>query len=172
MHPVIEQLHDSKIPTTCFLAAIQQINYQGVQSLEYYNKKLTSFIGKKVSIPNLHLARFTFLYFIQESIRSYNDTGDINVSSVRSIAEKKAEIFLKNNPWIMAQREETVKIDAATGAPKRKKGAKQEMAAKLYKEHKGKAKKEIISIFVNEIGMTPAGAQTYYYNMKKKFGKS
>lgn len=45
--------------------------------------------------------------------------------------------------------------------------SKQDRAKAIYKATKGLARKDVIARFVSEVGMTPAGAATYYQNFKK-----
>ena len=45
--------------------------------------------------------------------------------------------------------------------------SKQDRAKAIYKATKGQARKDVIARFVSEVGMTPAGAATYYQNFKK-----
>ncbi len=65
------------------------------------------------------------------------------------------------------------------GTIKRKKGEKKQMAEDLYKEiaeaNKDASKKELKAIVMatlqEQVGMTKAGSQTYFYNAFKKFGR-
>lgn len=45
---------------------------------------------------------------------------------------------------------------------------KQEQATQIVASNAGKARKEIIELIRTELGMTDAGASTYYYNATKK----
>lgn len=46
--------------------------------------------------------------------------------------------------------------------------SKQEQAVKIVQANASKTRKEIISIIIEQLGMTDAGASTYYYNATKK----
>ena len=63
-------------------------------------------------------------------------------------------------------------VKAAT-AKKKVKGApsKKELATELFKSNKDASRKEIIALFVKELGMTQSGAATYHYNIKKIISK-
>lgn len=50
--------------------------------------------------------------------------------------------------------------------PKQRKATKLERAKELYRNSKG-GRKSTINLFVTELDMTPAGAQTYYYLVRK-----
>ncbi len=62
---------------------------------------------------------------------------------------------------------------ATTSAKKKVKGApsKKELATELFKSNKDASRKEIIALFVKELGMTQSGAATYHYNIKKIISK-
>jgi hypothetical protein len=77
---------------------------------------------------------------------------------------------MTENSWIFAEPEDVPKMDSA-GNPKRKKGAKQEEAARIYSENKSDGKAKIIELFMSELDMSKAGATTYFYNMRKKLGE-
>lgn len=53
-------------------------------------------------------------------------------------------------------------------ANKGKAGSKKDRAIALYKENKEKSRKEIIELFVSQLGMTTAGASTYYSMAKRE----
>jgi hypothetical protein len=96
----------------------------------------------------------------------------IDGKSVVDEALLKAKAFISKNEYVFAVREErqnvTPKLDAL-GKPKRKKGAKKELAKKVYNEKiagKQLTRKQAIAIIAEEVGMTPAGASTYYGNLK------
>lgn len=46
-------------------------------------------------------------------------------------------------------------------------GTKMERAIDIYKAMPGASRQQLISAFVDQLGMTPAGASTYAYNVKK-----
>lgn len=46
-------------------------------------------------------------------------------------------------------------------------GSKKELAMAIYNANKDEPKSHVVELFVKQLGMTPAGASTYYYNCKK-----
>jgi hypothetical protein len=46
--------------------------------------------------------------------------------------------------------------------------SKAEAAREVYDKLKGKTRKEVIKVFMEGVGLTKAGASTYYYDIKKK----
>ena len=49
---------------------------------------------------------------------------------------------------------------------------KAEVARKMYELIKDESREIIVQAFIQGANLTPAGAQTYYYNVKRKAGKS
>ena len=93
------------------------------------------------------------------------------------LAEKRAVSFVDSSPWIFAKPDVPyssvgpAKLDAV-GNPKRRKGAKKELAIKCYKENKELAdenkwaRKDWIKCLMEEVGLSEGGASTYYANLK------
>lgn len=105
-------------------------------------------------------------------------------------AKQRAHKFITNpaHSWMFAkpqsvevvgeQRQVSADVDvkvAVTSEGKIKKGGKEVLAIALYEKHVLNAATPVdnqgfIAILMKELGMTKAGATTYNYNMKKKFG--
>lgn len=47
---------------------------------------------------------------------------------------------------------------------------KAELATEVVRELAGRPRKEVIAAIIERVGMTPAGASTYFYNASKKLG--
>ena len=170
MHPAIEQLEAYEIPTSSYVAAIQYINNRPELTDADYLLRIEQLVGYSVEITAEHMPRYVYLYLVQEIIRASQQSEDFRAVNVYEVAYKRAEEFLKENPYIFATSDDTkpVKLDAA-GNVKPKKGAKKELAKKVYKEHiegKGLSRQDSIAIIMEKVGMTSGGASTYYANLK------
>lgn len=67
--------------------------------------------------------------------------------------------------------EATAKI-SKTGTTVTKGGSKKkDVAVEIFKSMEGAKRKEVIARFMDEAGLTKAGAGTYYYNIKKELSK-
>jgi hypothetical protein len=120
-------------------------------------------------------AVYTFYYVVQKAIRTHLwgepvEGEDLLTPSIVEADKLLHRLTEGDLTFVRATLEDKPRVDAA-GNPKKKKGAKQELAAELYQKNKDKDRKEIIQIFVDEIGMSKAGATTYFYNMRKQFGE-
>lgn len=93
-------------------------------------------------------------------------------------AEEVPETLAELQAGQAGQVEQAEPAKAAPKAPKKPKAtklvkiakgpSKAERAAVIFAESAGMSRKEIIERFQKELGMTPAGASTYYSNIKKK----
>ena len=165
----IDVIKAKKIPLS-YVRAIQEINDAGIQDREFYTIGLSEMAGTAININDDREARLTYLYFVQEVLK--NQKNDVSVKDLLASAKEKAQLFIKdpNSPDVTLRPQygsATPKLDCL-GQPKRKKGAKQEQAVEVYKANmNSKTKAEIIELFMSEVGMSKAGATTYYYNIKK-----
>jgi hypothetical protein len=85
---------------------------------------------------------------------------------------------IKYGKMSLLQQREELKKNKAEPAPKEKKarvkadgprpGSKMEKAVTIFKENKGKERKEILKLFMDRVKLTQAGANTYYATIKKK----
>jgi len=173
MDIIINELNKMNIPTNSVIGAVQAFNdrYREGYNSDTYAKIVQNVLGRKFDLlPKADYARIQVAYVIQEAVQRHVDGFDVDADNVFNAATVKAEKFVAENGWVFAKPDVEIKLDAA-GKPKRKKGAKQEAAADIYNEMKGGDKKDIIARFMDELDMSKAGATTYFYNMRKKFGE-
>lgn len=112
-----------------------------------------------------YLPKYAFRYFVYNLLK----TPEAAVEEMYTKGIDDAIRYMNNSPWVFAKPEEDVapKLNAdGTVAPK--KGDKKVIAKKLYEDNKGKitARKDWIALLVKEVGLTEAGASTYYANLK------
>ena len=170
MHKAIEQIEAYDIPTHSYVAAIQYINEGAELTDADYLLRIEQLVGYSVEITAEHMPRYVYLYLVQEIIRTSLKGEDFRVVNVYDIAYKRAEEFLEMNQYIFATSDDTkpVKLDAA-GNVKPKKGAKKELAKKVYVadiEGKELSRKDAIAILMEKVGLSAGGASTYYANLK------
>ena len=173
MSKVIDNLNALDIPTDSVLRAVQVYNdrYRDQDSDKQLFVGLAGqILGKHFDLLDAPYARTQVGYIVQESVTRFLNGHGVDVEDVFEVATIKTHAFNEQYSWTYAKPEEEVKLDAQ-GKPKRKKGAKQEEAAQIYAELKGQDKKVIIERFMKDLDMSKAGATTYFYNMRKKFGE-
>lgn len=168
---MIEQVYD--LPIHSPVAAIQEYGERARDGEFNYGDILNSLIGQTVDVMDDPHARIQVGYVIQVAIQHHIDGAASSPLDIYHEATARAEVYVKENPWVFAVKEEEVKLDA-NGKPKRKKGAKQEEAARIFQEmtegvDPADVRKEVIGAFMEELDMSKAGATTYFYNMRKKF---
>lgn len=120
------------------------------------------------TVPEDH-SRVQVAYVIDGAIRAHKEGREITPSDLYTTATEKTRAFVQELSWVFAKKEED-KLDSE-GKPKQKKGAKQLQAYEVYVQfvETDRSRKDIIQAFQDVVGMTKAGATTYYYNMKKKY---
>ena len=170
MSKAIAILKEHNIPTGSFVDAIQHLNANTTLTDDVYEKRISELVGVPCEISTANLPRYAYLYLVQEIIKASYSTDVINVVAIYEVAYDMAETFITENSYIFARSDDDapVKLDA-TGAPKPKKGAKKEMAIKVYAEDirgNNLTRKESIEILMEKVGMSSGGASTYYANLK------
>jgi len=161
--PTLETIASYGIPTSSYVKAIQHINSQTTLSNDEYIRRIEEMSGFSINDDQLN-PRFTYLYIIQETIRSF---GELDENEILRVAINKSIEYVNINPWSLAK-ENKRPVDV-NGNPKPKKGVKKEAALKLWKSVTDKTsmtRKEWIAKLVEVVGLTPAGASTYYANLK------
>ena len=98
-----------------------------------------------------------------KSIKKSEQQSDANVESTGAVEPKVIDMSKPN-----------IQEAIATGKDMTSKGevTKAEVARKMYELIKDESREVIVKAFIEGANLTPAGAQTYYYNVKRKAGKS
>lgn len=177
MKAPLEVIAEYGIPTNSFVAAIVALSDKvdtGRLILEksWCEKEVAEIIGMEQP-PVFETEKHAGLYFqyaVQETIRAYNEATDVpDMDVVWEKVQLRINKLVEEMPWTVKEYTTEPKLDDE-GKPKPKKGAKKELAKKVYAEQiegKVSTRKEAIEILVKEVGLTPAGASTYYANLKK-----
>lgn len=174
MHKIIETIRDQKVPVNSVVAAAQHLGLNGIGQLndDEYVRRIKEITGKSVKFESSDMARMTYSYLVAVAIEETNHTDILDAEALLKKATEKASKLVEENSWMFAKAEAEPKLDAS-GNVKPKKGAKKELAMKVYAEDikdKVTVRKDAIAILVEKVGMTPAGASTYYANLKKNNG--
>lgn len=171
MNPLIEIIKSQNVPVSSVCSAAQHMGLSGIGQLNDsdYIDRIEAISGEKVAFTDPNMYRITYSYLVTEIIRFSDNSDMLDVENILLMAKAKALTLVTDNPWMFAVVDGEPKLDAS-GNVKPKKGAKKDMAKKVYNDLiKGKvtARKDAIAILVKEVGLTPAGASTYYANLKK-----
>jgi hypothetical protein len=166
MNP-IAQIREFGIPVRSYGAAIWYLNDRPDLEKDEYENLIHTLTGVRRQYKDHRDARYSFLYLVQETIRKWESTDKFDMEEMLIYAEKCAQKLFTEQAYHWAEPDEEVKTDSK-GNPKRKKGAKQVEALRIYNENVADGKSKIIELFMSELDMSKAGATTYFYNMKKK----
>lgn len=141
----------------------------GIAELRGDRSKIETLKQQAMSIEEAthreYLPKYTFRYFVYNLLK----TPEAAVEDMYAKGITDAVKYINSSPWVFAKPEDETppKLNAdGTVAPK--KGDKKVIAKKLYEDNKGKitARKDWIALLVKEVGLTEAGASTYYANLK------
>lgn len=169
-------------PTDSFVAAMQYFGNREDLTHEQYLKGIQDLIALPdlPTIESYHFSKVLFLYIIQETIRAYI-LGIIPImDDIYTLSIKKTQKHIEDNPWSVTRfninhgLQEHEEIDPETGAilPVKSKGAKKDVTERIFNElkSKGASRQDIIDQFVQQTGMSKAGATTYFHALKKELG--
>ena len=170
MKTPIEVIQGFGAPTDSYIRAIGYFNEQPMMNKEQYERGYADVVGVEdvVVFDTFQHARFYFLYAVQETIRVAATTIP-DMAEIADDVDRRVKALEAKHPEMFKDYETAeVKMDA-TGKPKPKKGAKKDLAKKVYAEKiegMNLKRKDAIAILAEEVGLTPAGASTYYANLK------
>ena len=170
----LEVIDEYGVSVTSYIKAVQALREMPFAKSDYesgYNR----IIGTETFIifETDYEAKFHFLYAVQETIRASYSADVLDMAEIASEVERLIEKLRIKHPTLFKTYENvdefgSPKLDAI-GKPKRKKGAKKELAKSVYNQHirdKGLTRKEAIAIIMEKVGMSQQGASTYYHNLK------
>lgn len=169
MFDIQKKIASYKIPYDSYIAAVQTIREQGDLEPTEYQRRLADMVGEPVDfrMNDPREPKYLYGYFIQETIRKVNAGDPIDPPHFLEVAREKVVKYFDEYSWVFATPEEEVKLKA-DGTPAPKKGDKKVLARQVYDANKAKnlSRKEWIALLVKEVELTPAGASTYYANLK------
>ena len=176
MNTVLDTIKDQGIPIHSANAAAQHMgaSEQGIGTLSdaEYIKRIKDITKTTVSYADNDMYRMTYKYLVTEAIARGMNTDKLDATELLTIAEEKAKVLKTDNPWMFVKGESEPTLDS-NGEVKAKKGSKKILAMQIYADDikdKVTVRKDAIAILVDKAGMTPAGASTYYANLKKNDG--
>jgi hypothetical protein len=174
MKSPLEVIQDFGAPTHSYVEAVQYFNDRDFTK-EEYEKGYNDILGtvERVAFSNFILARYHFLYSVQETIRAslggVPDMVEIMDTIENRIAKLKDSYpFLFEESLSPTGEIEHKNMDAA-GLPKRKKGTKKALTKEVYVkfiEGKDLSRSEGISILVEKVGLKNTVASTYLSHCK------
>ena len=172
MHQMLQTIINQGVPVDSELSAAQHLGLNGLGQMsdDEYRTRISDITdGETLATTDSYMLRITYSYLVTETIRESSHTDVLDKQSILGEAIYKADKLVRANPWMDAARDTPAKLDGA-GNVKPKKGAKKELAKKVYAEFiEGKitSRQEAMQVLVDKVGMTINGASTYYAQLKK-----
>lgn len=172
-------------PTHSFVSALMHLSERADLSFEEYKTGIQRIISlpEPPECESWFYAKTLFLYCVQETIRDYQAGIIPDMDDIFVLANEKTVLYMQTNPWAITRfninhglqsDDEMTDEEKASGQQVFTKGGKKELTEKIFKEIKasGGGRHEIIQAFVDQVGMSKAGATTYFHTLKKEFGFS
>jgi hypothetical protein len=180
MKTPLQVIADFGCPTDSAVFAIKHLSERDDLTIDEYRKGIQDIVGldELPEIESYYHAYLLFRYIVQETIKAYN-TGIIPLMEhVYIVAQHKAVNYIQENPWAQMVFEiqhglfkPEEEIDGVKFIATQQ-GDKKQITERLFKEMKAanKSRQEIINAFVEQTGMSKAGATTYFHSLKKELG--
>lgn len=181
MSQVIHNLAAAGFKTDSYFAVARQVNDQ-FRSItkEKAVRVMKNLFGFAINVDDDIVASVALRYMIAEAVRKHIDGFVVTVDDVKAIGIEKTREFFSKNSWLRPSFKgnfEDVPVDCDFKEikhkpfngkkTKSKTGTKLEAAKKIYEENRNASRSYIIDLFINQLGMTKAGATTYSYLVMK-----
>lgn len=162
--------------TTTYAALYNNKNKVGFEDMV---EKLT---GQSYVAKHAKEAELMFGYVVQVAVSMHGAGFIATGPQVMMEAEQKVAVYFTKNPWVITTSETapveitgviTPGVTPPASTKKRSGPSKKDQCVALFNkgDNNTKTRKELIAIFVSELGLTPAGASTYVHNCQKAIWK-
>lgn len=185
---IIPNLKEYGIPTKSVGEAVRTITKMYAH---LYNDKhkvgfedmIEKLLGKPVVTKHAKEAELLFGYVVQVAVSMHTAGFIATAEQVHMEAEQKVAAYFVKNPWVVTAStigdiviKDGVELGVTstpTRGTKRVGPSKKDQCIALFAKdgNKDRSRKELIEIFVKELGLTPAGASTYVHNCQKAIWK-
>lgn len=189
---VIHTLEHMGISSTCYTQAVQEVREQingKVTEAKRIIHQLIEIDEDLVQFADVDEALMVTQALVEEAIKNGGSVGNDPEEAFANAKKRYQEVRSKlRNKWMFVKPEsmsvtitetkEVGGVETQVAVNKEggfKKGEKERLAMELYQKFQKESpdpnnNQAFIGILMKELGMSKAGATTYNYNMKKKFG--
>lgn len=177
MKTPLEMIASYGAPTHSYIAAIAYFSEKPDLSKVEYESNIKDIIGLLTppSLPSTYEARILFRYVVQETVRSHQLEAIPNMDEVYKLALDKTKKFVEEYTWAQTNYNCVNGITFTNSEEDcSRKGDKKTITEKIFKDLVAQkaSRSAIIDVFINQVGMSKAGATTYFHTLKKQFGFS
>lgn len=168
-----------KIPLNSFVQAVKVFHDRDITSQYELDTLILDVVGKPVHTANLRELQVMAGYIVQEAVRFHVQGIPAEPDLVIEQAELRTKAYFETRSWdkpkVVVMPEgvsaEDFIPDRKHRAPRGSGMSKKDRSVALYSQHREKSRQELIKLFVDELGLTPAGASTYVHNCQKGIWK-
>lgn len=173
LEQAIAELEAQNVPTDSIIRGAQHVNdlMLSKQQAQDLLKKMT---GEAVDGEHVMYVPLTYGYLVQNILRAHIAKQTAVLTELLVKSKSQAAELLDKQAWMFIA-DEDARADIENADPevvkagKAKKGARKVLALKVYRdavEGKDMTRKEAIAILQEKVGLSAAGASTYYANFK------
>lgn len=169
----VAHLETEGVPTDSVIRAAQHVN-DLLLSTPQAADKVNALTGEKVEGEHVMRVPLVYGYLVQGILKAHVASESAKLIDILAQAKVQADDLIEKSSWMFIA-DEDARQDIENADPevvkagKAKKGARKVLALRVYAAKivdKDLTRKEAIAILCEEVGLTPAGASTYYANFK------
>ena len=173
LEDAVAQLETEGVPTDSVIRAAQHVNDLLLNSPQAADK-IKALTGEDVEGEHVMRVPLVYGYLVQNLIKAHVAKQAAKLVDLLAQSKTQADALIEQSSWLfIADEEARQDIENAdpevVKAGKAKKGARKVLALKVYNDKiddEELTRKEAIAILCEEVGLSPAGASTYYANFK------
>lgn len=175
MKTPLQVIADYGSPTDSYIRAVTFFSQKPDFTKVEYETGIQQIIGLCVPpiLPSTYEARILFRYVIQETIRAHQGQTIPNIDIVYKDALEKTKHFIEEYTWAQTNYNCVNGITFTNSTEDEDhKGDKKTITETIFKDlvAQNASRGDIIEAFVNKVGMSKAGATTYFHSLKKQLG--
>lgn len=174
---VLTRLNIDTLSAAMAVQDVRELVESSADPLNTAQQIINNLVPTVVAFSDPIEARMTAQFLVDSALKlgdKYDPTDALKKAADRIAYHRE------HNPWFFYKKDHStvattteiksgvaveVKADGAL-----KKGSKQILAKALYEQNKTMSNKELVQLFMKELGMSEAGSRTYVYNVKKASG--
>lgn len=173
LEQAVKTLEAAGVPTHSVIRGAQHVN--GLMlTAEQAKPLIKAMTGEEVNGQHVMHVPLVYGYLVQNILKAHVAKQTASLVDLLVRSKEQATKLLEEQAWMFIvdtdARQEIENADPeVVKAGMAKKGARKVLALKIYREKiegKNLKRKEAIAVLCEEIGLTPAGASTYYANFK------
>ena len=182
-HMIAQQPYFDKSSTILTICQLNDGLKNTNPTVDHYKKMISDVALYDGDIESEVQGRLTYVYLVQETLKftahplDYSDDTDIITLLERAI--EKTQLLLRSHKWLVDVNGTADPLNGSQNGSlannknnTRKKRSKLDNAMDIFVTNPLVERGEFIKILIDALGMSKAGAATYYYNCKTQYSRT